>query len=268
VNLIDIVFVRLPLQPAEPVKQLPKNGYGQGLLKCHPRASSRRKRTRSLTKRTLYGAVSRQHRNQSHDSTDILAVQDCPKGYPLLAAFLDSDDNFMIYRRFGYLQARLLLEKQEQLRRLEWELEVLDENDKQASSRDLITFADNEDGNVQERQQLMQRIEEKFRDYGTSRRFLFHRNSLTCQSASLLQVAESLVRCNRPSSGEHCSVRNFINYRQPLVPSEQRFINCKEDLITLRPGREHAWLDSSVEKALKWLRCDLIEVSDLQVFQH
>jgi hypothetical protein len=79
--------------------------------------------------------------------------------------------------------------------------------------------------------------------------------------ASLMQAAQSLTNCNRPSSGEHHSVRNFINYRQPLVPSEQKFIYCKEDLITLRPGREHAWLDSSMEKVLKWMRCDLIEVS-------
>jgi hypothetical protein len=78
--------------------------------------------------------------------------------------------------------------------------------------------------------------------------------------ASLVQVAQSLTSCNRPSSGEHRSVRNFVNYRQPLVPSEQKFIYCKEDLITLRPGREHAWLDSSMEKVLKWMRCDLIEV--------
>jgi hypothetical protein len=76
-----------------------------------------------------------------------------------------------------------------------------------------------------------------------------------------MQAAQSLTNCNRPSSGEHHSVRNFINYRQPLVPSEQKFIYCKEDLITLRPGREHAWLDSSMEKVLKWMRCGLIEVS-------
>src|SRR5215469_11608832 len=40
------------------------------------------------------------------------SVYSCPEGYPRLAAFLDSDENFMVYRRFGYLQSRLLLEKQ------------------------------------------------------------------------------------------------------------------------------------------------------------
>ena len=47
-------------------------------------------------------------------------------GYPNLAAFADSDESFMVYRRFGYLQSRLLLEKQNDLRRLEEELDRLD----------------------------------------------------------------------------------------------------------------------------------------------
>jgi len=74
----------------------------------------------------------------------------------------------MIYRRFGYLQARLLLEKQEQLRRLEWDLEFMDEKDKEAQSRDLVTLGDGDTGRAPVRQELMQRIEEKFRDYGAS----------------------------------------------------------------------------------------------------
>lgn len=43
-----------------------------------------------------------------------------------MAAFLDSDEGFSIYRRFGYLQARLLLDKQEELRLLEEKLQTLD----------------------------------------------------------------------------------------------------------------------------------------------
>jgi hypothetical protein len=55
------------------------------------------------------------------NSTDIdeLTVQSCPRGYPALAAFFDSDESFMVYRRFGYIQSRLLLEKQDEMRALE-----------------------------------------------------------------------------------------------------------------------------------------------------
>jgi hypothetical protein len=91
-----------------------------------------------------------------------------------LAAFLDSDDNFMIYRRFGFLQARLLLEKQEQLRRLEEDLDMLDmedkEREKDANPRDnpLKSLKDGKKGKAGERRVLMRKIEKKFRDYGMS----------------------------------------------------------------------------------------------------
>lgn len=49
----------------------------------------------------------------------LLLVEDYASGYPKLAAFFDSDDQFSVYRRFGYLHSRLLLYKQDELRELE-----------------------------------------------------------------------------------------------------------------------------------------------------
>jgi hypothetical protein len=94
-------------------------------------------------------------------------VQDCPDGYPRLGAFLDSDDSFMVYRRFGYLQSRLLLEKQEHLRQLEEELENLDTVDAQMGSRNLITMENYDSAQYKPRRDLMQRIECQFQGYGT-----------------------------------------------------------------------------------------------------
>lgn len=48
-----------------------------------------------------------------------LLVDELPPGYPRLAAFLDSSDDFMIFPKFGYIQARLLLQRQAQLVGLE-----------------------------------------------------------------------------------------------------------------------------------------------------
>lgn len=59
-------------------------------------------------------------------SADHQVVAECHRGYPRLAAFQCSDENFMLYRRFGYLQSRVLLDKQDQLRVLEKELQDLD----------------------------------------------------------------------------------------------------------------------------------------------
>jgi hypothetical protein len=75
----------------------------------------------------------------------------------------------MIYRRFGYLQARLLLEKQSELRRLERALEILDIEDKCdkkiSCQRDLKTISRTGDRAVK-RLELMEEIERKFREFG------------------------------------------------------------------------------------------------------
>jgi hypothetical protein len=65
---------------------------------------------------------------------------------------------------------------------------------------------------------------------------------------------------NKPANDEYQSVENYIWNNKQIPEEETNFIYHKEDLVTLRPGREHAWLDSSVEKLLKWLNCNLIEV--------
>ena len=72
----------------------------------------------------------------------------------------------MLYRRFGYLQARLLLEKQNRLRLLEEDLELLDFQAKQSGSRELTTLEDVDDESGAERRELMQKIEKTFHEYG------------------------------------------------------------------------------------------------------
>jgi hypothetical protein len=66
--------------------------------------------------------------------------------------------------------------------------------------------------------------------------------------------AQTLMSLNRPTSAEYTSVENFMNNEKPVPRPQFSFIYRKEDLITLRLGREHAWLDSQVEKLLK--ACD------------
>ena len=46
-----------------------------------------------------------------------------------------------------------------------------------------------------------------------------------------------------------------------LFKKDMEFIYEKEDLVTLRPGREHAWLDGLLERTLQILSCRLIRVS-------
>ena len=57
-------------------------------------------------------------------------------------------------------------------------------------------------------------------------------------------------------------MRNWLDYVQPVNEEDAQFVKHEEDLVTLRPGREHAWLDSSVEKMLQWCNCAPVEVSN------
>lgn len=91
------------------------------------------------------------------------SVDDFRLGYPNLATYTNSSDNYALYRRFGYLQSRLLLEKQDVLRVLEQRLEAYD-NDHVNSSFTRDLSADE----LMPRQALLEEIEHAFNAYGES----------------------------------------------------------------------------------------------------
>ena len=96
-----------------------------------------------------------------------VTVDEFPDGYPNLAAFQSSDEYFAVYRRFGYLQSRLLLDKQDQLRILENELDTLDAKDSWRSTRLGLTREE-----FEPRQALLDKIETVFVSYCASEPFL------------------------------------------------------------------------------------------------
>jgi len=97
------------------------------------------------------------------------------RSYRSLATFLDSDEHFMVYRRFGYLHSRVILRKQDQLRKLEAELEGYDNDDangpeemkKLLISRDYDeTFDRKQTEGTRTRTQILVEIEETLSKYG------------------------------------------------------------------------------------------------------
>lgn len=84
-----------------------------------------------------------------------------PGGYPNLAAFADSHENFMLYRRFGYLSSRVLLEKQDELRALEEQLDELDDHDTDNNFDRLLK----REFQGEERKKLLFDIQFKFCEY-------------------------------------------------------------------------------------------------------
>lgn len=73
------------------------------------------------------------------------------------------------------------------------------------------------------------------------------------QIAQLLISAQQLQSFNRPTKCERQSVLNYMQNPGPVYSEEVKFALCKEDLITLRAGREHAWLDRAIERVLRKL---------------
>ena len=59
---------------------------------------------------------------------------------------------------------------------------------------------------------------------------------------------------NRPKTNEIRSVYNYLTDIDPVHDNEQQYIMWKEDLLTLRPGRDHAWLDRGIETCLQLLQ--------------
>jgi hypothetical protein len=64
---------------------------------------------------------------------------------------------------------------------------------------------------------------------------------------------------NKPSNSEYESVGRYMYNRKPLDSDEATWIQHKEDIITIRPSRDHAWLDEVLENFLKICHCQLID---------
>ena len=96
-----------------------------------------------------------------------------PEGYPRFSCYLDSDDAFTMYRRFGQLHARVLLRHQDRLRCLEEELSYLDRAD-DATEEGQGLLRCREDDEAQEppapprrsRTMVLDEVEKELKDYG------------------------------------------------------------------------------------------------------
>lgn len=87
---------------------------------------------------------------------------------------MDSDENFMLYRRFGFLYSRILLNKQDELREIDKSLDQMDKNDSARSKDSALCLqwrakdASRKDIEPKlSRQELLRTSEEKLNQYST-----------------------------------------------------------------------------------------------------
>jgi hypothetical protein len=169
------------------------------------------------------------------------------RSYRSLATFLDSDENFMLYRRFGYLHSRMLLRLQDKLRKLESQLDDYDDEDA------------GEEGNPR-LLMILDETEQVLEKYG---KYLCNKmqNQRSQFSDNWVLKAQNMAALNRPAERDYRSVEAYIFEKKPLFDEEYGFIYNKEDLITLRDGRETTFLDNLTEKMLQTFHCSLLQVN-------
>jgi hypothetical protein len=88
-------------------------------------------------------------------------VENYPRGYPRLAAFQSSDDDFVAFRRFATLHTRCLLLAQDEISSLEEQLQGLDS----AERTQLYLSSRKHDANS-ERKRVLTELRLKLREYG------------------------------------------------------------------------------------------------------
>src|SRR5438045_1204622 len=83
---------------------------------------------------------------------------------------------------------------------------------------------------------------------------------LTSRSDDLLIKARELVSFQRPTNRDYRSVQTWFHNVRPIVECEESYIHCREDIVSLRHGREWAGFDGLIENLLDRLNCSLIRV--------
>jgi len=120
------------------------------------------------------------------------------------------------------------------LRELEKDLDRLDKVD-QGKDPSLLKSREKDDATSGRRKKLLSESERKFTEY-----------------AQLLTTAREFASFNRPAARDYQSVKSYFDEEAPLCNVES-YIYWKEDIITLKPGRETAWLDAFIENVLQKL---------------
>lgn len=170
-------------------------------------------------------------------------MDDFPRGYPRLAAFVNIDTNTHIYRRFGYLRNRALLYVQDELARLERKLADMDESDAEEEPYRLTSHSwDDEDD--PRRKVLMAEIKAKLKEYD-----------------DLLIRERTILSMDAPSRNNHKHYLNYVWMEKPVCPEEEDFIYHKDDMVNLHGNTEINWLRPMVDSIMMKLPRGLMKVS-------
>ncbi|KAI4279433.1 MAG: hypothetical protein LQ337_000244 [Flavoplaca oasis] len=188
----------------------------------------------------LRNLVKRHTRDDDQDSIDcevdqlVNSLDHYIVGYPKVAAFVNADPSFLIYRKFGWLHNRILLYLQDEIVALEYKLNKLDQG----------TFTDDKEVKLKSRRadflnpgprrDTVKQIAEKLKEY----------------DEHLLRF-QKIQAIRRPTLRNQTSLYNFIYGTRSIVTSEARWIREGADLAAVAREEEHGWFNGFLEDTLK-----------------
>jgi hypothetical protein len=172
-------------------------------------------------------------------NTRLEPIEKYPRGWPQLAAFLNSEDNFAIFRRFGNVHCRLLVHLQAEIQILEHKLKELDESDASPSSphRWRLQKADfGEEGDPGQRD-IRRQLQEKILVYGMSYlqpwRPCLGFKLINVNTDQLLLNDQKLRDLGQASEKDHQHVYHWIVRERPVAFGQDDWINHPYDFVPL-----------------------------------
>ena len=144
----------------------------------------------------------------------------------------------------------MLLDLQAQITQLERELDRLDlldsqngdDGERRLYSRATDIIKPRGDGQ-RPRREVLQALQEKLGEYD-----------------ELLIKAREIASFQQPSARDYRSVRTWFYNIEPLVEKEAQFVAHKEDIVSIRSGREWSSFDGWIESTLRRFDCALLRV--------
>ncbi|KAK8184414.1 hypothetical protein BC567DRAFT_260596 [Phyllosticta citribraziliensis] len=161
---------------------------------------------------------------------DMHCIDYHPQGYPMLAAMLNSDENFMMCRRYGFLHNRVLLYRQDELRALESKLLALDKMDIRDGNDRFLKSRESDDSRSDVRANLIREIDDKLREY----------DDAVIRARQMASLPQATHR-------NFTSVSNWMHNKKPLYEPENGFIMAEQDLVALVDPKEGGWFDAFIE---------------------
>jgi hypothetical protein len=183
-------------------------------------------------------------------NTDQSLVEDYRQGYPRFSALIAAEKSFHLCRRFSNLRARLLLIKQDELSKLEKDLEEID----QEESRVLFLGSIRSDCN-EDRKKVLSKIGPALKEYGSFHSLLYQRALLiTSNTDALVERNNKVLSYGAAKSRHVLSLQNWVDNNACIARAETAYLTHCNELLSVAPLH-----DGATEQLEAWIADRLVQ---------